>query len=43
VEIVKMKQRRDAVLCVVMDGFTVTEMASKFGVSRPTVHMWIAH
>ena len=35
-ELSKMEQRYDAVLGVVRDGFTVTEVARKFGVSRQT-------
>jgi transposase InsO family protein len=38
----KMEQRYDAVLGVIRDGFTVTEVARKFGVSRQTVHAWMA-
>jgi transposase len=37
-----MEQRYDAVLGVIRDGFTVTEVARKFGVSRQTVHVWLA-
>src|ERR1017187_9947873 len=37
----KMEQRYDAVLGVIRDGFTVTEVASKFGVSRQAVHAWL--
>jgi transposase len=37
----KMEQRYDAVLGVVRDGFTVTEVAQKFGVSRQAVHSWL--
>jgi transposase-like protein len=33
-----MEQRYDAVLGVLRDGFTVTEVAKKFGVSRQSVH-----
>ena len=33
-----MEQRYDAVLGVIRDGFTVTEVAQKFGVSRQSVH-----
>jgi hypothetical protein len=35
----KMEQRYDAVLGVIRDGFTVTEAAVKFGVSRQAVHL----
>lgn len=38
----KMEQRYDAVLGVMRDGFTVSEVAQKFGVSRQSVHRWIA-
>ena len=41
-ELSKMEQRYDAVLGVIRDGFTVTEVAQKFGVSRQTVHAWLA-
>src|SRR5665213_3121765 len=41
-ELSKMEQRYDAVLGVIRDGFTVTEVARKFGVSRQTVHVWLA-
>ena len=34
----KMEQRYDAVLGVIRDGFSVTEVAQKFGVSRQSVH-----
>src|ERR1700722_7179600 len=37
----KMEQRYDAVLGVIRDGFTVTEVAQKFGVSRQSVHTWL--
>jgi hypothetical protein len=37
-----MEQRYDAVLGVIRDGFTVTEVAQKFGVSRQSVHTWLA-
>jgi transposase len=36
-----MEQRYDTVLGVVRDGFTVSEVALKFGVSRPSVHTWM--
>lgn len=38
----KMGQRYDAVLGVVSDDFTVTEVAKKFGASRPTIHARLA-
>jgi transposase InsO family protein len=37
----KMEQRYDAVLGVIRDGFSVTEVARKFGVSRQSVHSWL--
>jgi transposase InsO family protein len=37
----KMEQRYDAVLGVIRDGFSVTEVAQKFGVSRQAVHSWL--
>ena len=33
-----MEQRYDTVLGVIRDGFTVTEVAQKFGVGRQSVH-----
>ena len=36
----KMEQRYGAVLGVIRDGFMVTEVAQKFGVSRQSVHSW---
>src|ERR1019366_9571086 len=40
-DISKMEQRYDAVK-MVMDGFSVTEIAAKFEVSRQTVYRWMA-
>src|SRR5665213_343246 len=37
----KMEQRYDAVLGVIRDGFSVTEVAQKFGVSRQSVRSWL--
>ncbi len=37
----KMEQRYDAVLGVIRDGFSVTEVARRFGVSRQSVHSWL--
>jgi transposase InsO family protein len=37
-----MEQRYQAVLSVQVDGLTVTEAAAKFGVSRQTMHAWLA-
>ena len=42
VELSKMEQRYQAVLAVQVDGLTVTEAAEKFGVSRQTMHSWLA-
>jgi transposase InsO family protein len=36
------EQRYQAVLAVIADGFTVTEVAARFGVSRQTLHRWLA-
>jgi transposase InsO family protein len=40
-ELSKMEQRYQAVMCVLVDGLLVTEVAEKFGVSRQTVHSWL--
>jgi transposase InsO family protein len=37
-----MEQRYQAVLAVVQDGWKVTEVAARLGVSRQSVHAWIA-
>lgn len=37
-----MEQRYQAVLAVIGDGVEVTEAASRFGVSRQTLHRWLA-
>ena len=37
-----MEQRYQAVLAVVQDGWKVTEVAERLGVSRQSVHAWIA-
>jgi transposase len=42
VELSVMEQRYQAVLAVVQDGWKVTEVASRLGVSRQSVHAWIA-
>jgi DNA-binding NarL/FixJ family response regulator len=39
----KMEQRYDAVLGAIRDGFTITEVAQKFGVSRQSVHAKLKH
>ena len=41
VELSKMEQRYDAAFCVIRDGFTVTEVAQKFGVSRESMQVWL--
>jgi transposase len=42
VELSVMVQRYQAVLAVVQDGWKVTEVADRLGVSRQAVHKWIA-
>ena len=42
VEISVMEQRYQAVMAVVQDGWKVTEVADRLGVSRQAVHKWIA-
>ena len=42
VELSVMEQRYQAVLAVVQDGWKVTEVAARLGVSRQSVHTWIA-
>jgi transposase InsO family protein len=37
-----MEQRYDAVTMVMRDGFSITEIAAKFNVSRQTVYRWLA-
>src|SRR3954465_14742665 len=37
-----MEQRYQAVMAVVQDGHTVTEVAQRLGVARQSVHNWIA-
>ena len=41
VELSLMEQRYQAVLAVVQDGWKVTEVAGRFGVSRQSVHAWL--
>ena len=41
-ELSKVEQRYDAVLAVIREGMSVTEVAHKFGVHRDTVHSWLA-
>ena len=36
------EQRYQAVLAVISDGLSVSQVASKFGVSRQTMHSWLA-
>ena len=36
------EQRYEAVRAVIADGETVTDVAARFGVSRKTVHRWLA-
>src|SRR5690349_458376 len=36
------EQRYQAVLAVISDGETVKDVAARFGVSRQTVHAWLA-
>jgi transposase InsO family protein len=42
VELSVMEQRYQAVLAVVQDGWKVTEVAERLGVSRQSVHTWIS-
>ena len=42
VELSVMEQRYQAVLAVVQDGWKVVEVARRVGVSRQTLHGWIA-
>lgn len=41
VELSVVEQRYQAVLAVIRDGVSVVEVASRFGVSRQTVHRWL--
>jgi transposase len=41
VELSVVEQRYQAVLAVIRDGIPVTEVASRFGVSRQAVHRWL--
>ena len=41
VELGVVEQRLSAVLEVLNDGVSVTEVAERFGVSRQTVHRWL--
>jgi transposase InsO family protein len=40
-ELSKVEQRYEAVLAVIRDGLSVTEVAQAFGVGRQTVHVWL--
>jgi transposase len=42
VEISVMEQRYQAVMAVVQDGWKITEVADRLGVTRQAVHKWIA-
>jgi len=42
VELSGMEQRYQAALAVVQDGWKVTEVADRLGVTRQAVHKWIA-
>ena len=42
VELSVMEQRYQAVMAVVQDGWKITEVADRLGVSRQAVHKWIA-
>lgn len=42
VELSVMEQRYQAVLAVIQDGWKVTEVAARLGVSRQSVHNWIS-
>jgi transposase InsO family protein len=41
-DISKMEQRYDAVTMVMRDGFSITDIAAKFNVTRQTVYRWLA-
>jgi transposase len=41
-ELSVMEQRYQAVLAVVQDGWKVTEVAARLGVSHQCVHAWIS-
>ncbi|WP_192817320.1 helix-turn-helix domain-containing protein, partial [Mycobacterium sp. VKM Ac-1816D] len=36
------EQRYQAVLAVISDGLSISQVASKVGVSRQTLHSWLA-
>ena len=41
VEISVMEQRYQAAMAVVQDGWKITEVAERLGVSRQSVHRWV--
>ena len=41
-ELSKVEQRYQAVLAVISDGLLISQVASKVGVSRQTLHSWLA-
>jgi transposase len=41
-ELSKVEQRYDAAVAIIRDGFSVTEVAEKFGVSRQSLYRWMA-
>jgi transposase InsO family protein len=41
VELSKVEQRYDAVLAVIRDGLTITDVAEAFGVSRQSIYRWM--
>jgi transposase len=41
-ELSVMEQRYQAIMAVVHDGWTITEVAERLGVTRQAVHRWIA-
>ena len=42
VELSVMEQRYQAVMAILQDGWKVTEVADRLGVTRQAVHKWIA-
>ena len=43
VELGLVEQRYQAVLAVLNEGASVTEVAQRFGVTRQSVHRWLRH
>ena len=41
-ELSVVEQRYQAVLAVIEDGLSITEVAAKVGVSRQTMHTWLS-